>query len=508
MKIYELHIYLNLNTPDFGEPVLFEYSMLSGNDLSKKSYKYPFFSNNVDYGKLTDIQYMSYSEIIDLFFNKKTFINRFESIQETDQTYNETNIVKMLTLLFPTVFPTYNNIKKSSDEIAGSGTALNLFSGITNAFKIKRYSYLNYGSKKYTIVRSVWLNDVINNPIYRDLMNSVKGYYIAAQTEKNKILMNEKKKFFVESDKFTPKRIEEIQTKIKSIKDGISSSVRNSESIQIEQNINIINHVLSILPISNDVTDLKPSLLTINTLEPIMDEKLFFNIIEYFKILYNISDSLKTLLKIKEDYYDKGAIDIEINTHQKPEIVNKITKFAPYNNLVDKIKKFLIPTYKTSNSSLQTLIENYSINADNDNTMIQFVNTLFTNLSDLDMKKAIEKENKEKIVLNSEKLAEFDSLAHIDVTTKGDSICEIYLLMDVLEGEINDTNKSNLSCLMKSETLGNMTEKILNPRSNSYDLTRNRISSDITQKKGGRKKKTRRNNKGKKRTKKNRFLLV
>jgi hypothetical protein len=71
------------------------------------------------------------------------------------------------------------------------------------------------------------------------------------------------------------------------------------------------------------------------------------------------------------------------------------------------------------------------------------------------------------------------------------SFTEIHVLIDVLEGEINDENKGQFSCLLKSESLGIQTEKMFNPKNNKFDILKNRISSTITvgkEKKGGRNK--------------------
>jgi hypothetical protein len=505
MKIYELHIYLNLNIPELTEPVLMTHNLIYGNGISSKNYKYPYYSNDIDYNKLTEINYLTYNEIIDLFFNKTIFLNTFQKVNKKVNigvnpltTYNETNILKMMELLFPTQFPSYNNVNTSIDEIY---KPLFSFKGLYGVFNVKRYSYLNYNNKIYTIIRSVFLNDVINNQHYRSLMNDIKTYFIAGHFEKDKDLKNERNKFFDEFDKFDEKRITDINNELEKLENQIKTTNITGELAFINNNIDLIKKVLGkITEIkkeklnkpNNENIDLKDFLNSIFLLEPILNEKYFFKIIGYFKVLYSISITIKNIDKVNE-YLENGKIDIDFNIHQKDRVFDKINNFTPYKNVVERIRGFLTPNLISKNEDLQTLITNYSKNADKDDKMISFVNKLFMKINDDEMNTIIKSRGNNKIKDTDD--GTFDKLMKTNITiTQNTNICEVNLLMDVLEGEINDSNKKNFNCLLKNEMLGSFTEKLFNSQINKFELTQYRILSDISQKKsqkitkGGRRK--------------------
>jgi hypothetical protein len=443
---------------------------------------------------------MTYGEIIEMFFNKNTFKDKFGRFEDKNQVFNESNIVKMLTLLFPTSFPIADNSGGTSfgELFKGKNTKSSFFElfNFKKNLKKHRYSYLNQGNKTYTVIRTVWLNDVINNPTYLRLMTAIKDYYMLAQEEKNKNLKIERRKFIEECKKFVHKaqngktRLDEIEAKLGDIETSVSASVivKTTNYVKIIENLKILKKVVSdlnteipkFLADSDNDNELKNISLIINNLEPVKKDTsntLFFGILEYFNIIYLVSNNTKTLLKIKQDFYDEGKIDLDIATHQKVDVINKITKFAPYKNVIDEITKFLPPNLTSKNVSLQDLIENYAQNTDKPNNMIRFVNTLFMKIKDYDMNKIMVNEGK----VNPTDMddSEFNKLVQTSTTFMA-TYYEIHVLMDVLKGEINDLNKGNYSCLLKGELLGNATEALFNAQT-SYDINKYRISSDITE---------------------------
>lgn len=490
MKIKELHLYLNLNIPDTNEPVLFTGDMLT----TVKKYKYPYFSADIDYSKLSNIDYLTYDEIVDLFFNKTTFLNVFqplektENIETSEKTMYEKNILKMMTLLFPTKFPSYNNITTSTSSI--TPPVLNWAKG--------KYSYLKYNNKVYTIIRSVWLNDVINHTKYFELLKMIKNYYIAAQIEKNREYDIEIKRLKKELEKLNNNQKQELENQSKKTNNNnvtfdtfdwiIEKKLNDLENkIKIQQKtntnqLNIIELTQDIETLINIVSKLKnsPDL-------KIFTEKMFNELVSIEniteKLLKPITDALKPLiqiskkiiaLKIRQQFYKTGSIDIN-----EDSVMN--TTFAPYKNLIEQIKTFLPPNMESKNEKLQNLISNYANNEDKEYKMIRFVNTVFQRISDVELNKIIVENTYDGDILRQPiDNEEFKELLDTSVSVQNNNTeCLIYVLMDVLEGEINDTNKSKYSCVLRSEGLGNMVEKMWN-KANSYEISRYRISSDIT----------------------------
>jgi len=523
MKINELQMYLNLNTPDFDKPILFTYDMLYGNGVPQKNYKLPYFSNNIAYSKATEIRYYTYGEIVELFFNKTKFLNTFQNVEEQktqeDMKKNSSkNIEFMMTLLFPTTFPILNNSTNSTKMFDTTVFQTNWFEIIKNQFKNKRYSYLKINGKVCTIIRSVWLNDVFNNPLYRDLMNLIKIYFVESDKEKKKNVFGEVENFLKECNTIIQNT--ELKTKLETMQtDNNKITTQNSTVLQIKQNIQTLLDTIQLIqttideivakikPTTTPPTDIfknlkeenitdsisiienKKTFNAISLVEPLFDDKYFFSVIQNFKTLFKISNKIKYTLKLKTEFFDKGKIDLDIENHQQPDIVSKITAFPPYQNLITKIKDYINPNYVSDNIELQKMIENYSKNLDDENKMIRFVNTLFTKINDNEMKNIMD----EKIFTNKTLDSEFESLAKTNVANNIEKgFTEIHVLIDVLEGEINDANKGQFGCQLKSESLGIQTKNMFNPK-NEFDILKKRIPATLflllpKEKKGGMKK--------------------
>jgi hypothetical protein len=507
MKILELQINLNLNTPDFPEkPILLTHDMIYNKELSSKlkHNKYPYFSEEIDYRLLPFTYETPYSEIIDFFFNIASFTKMYQiifkgppaSAQNND--FIQSNILKMLTLLFPTTFPSVNNISTSYNVLFSPNVP-----SLTNLFRFsQKYSYLKQNGKTFTIIRSVWLNDVINNPSYRELIYVIRNYFILGNLEKEKTFPNEKFNFFKEITKFEPAYITTITDELDKLQNSTTGAIQNESIIQLKTNIKTFKKVMdkigyiytdlsnNVIPLTDnqkikeysdnyDDSNLKNALNTIDLLEPIINEKTFSNILKITNLLYNINQNIKTLLKINNDFFQFANIDINMDKYP-PKISNKLKSFKPYTDVIETIKKLLAPNLISKNSELQTLIQNYSTNNDYNNEMIRFVYTIFKEyLNDLEMEKIIMKSKQTNPIQTDKNAIEKYIQTGINLTQ---TYYEIHLMMDLLEGQIDNTNKNEFYCLIKSETLGISVEKILYPRLKTgfYEITKNRISSDIT----------------------------
>lgn len=158
----------------------------------------------------------------------------------------QSNFILMLQLLFPTVYPIINNIDTSigiiseqtdepetkdetkdekeetnleesevfddmkkpdtnnnseNKQVANLATSIFDFKNISSFFSLKgtsdlfkkfskKFSYLKIGGQEYTITRTIWLNDVMNNPIYSDI---IKTYQIFTIWKSSKQEIHDKK---------------------------------------------------------------------------------------------------------------------------------------------------------------------------------------------------------------------------------------------------------------------------------------------------------------------------
>lgn len=187
--------------------------------------KFPFFTDSKLY-PINKLESFEYTDIIKFFFNKTTFIDTIntnnnntktqkkkhkKNIKKTtmnhkqkDNTGLSKNQIKfknfkyMLQLLFPTTFPSVNNIKTSlffllndsidnipfeskkkikggSDNLSFKGTNISSIPLLPSKFN-KKFSYLNIKNTIYTITNVIWINDVMNHPIYKQIIINYNLY--------------------------------------------------------------------------------------------------------------------------------------------------------------------------------------------------------------------------------------------------------------------------------------------------------------------------------------------
>lgn len=179
MDVHLLRIMMATNIPN-STPIEFTRSMLYNPEYKdlKGSGTYPYITDEVEYSK---IDALTYPEIVDTFFNRDKFINMVSNARgnNADNTGNsdkqqilEKNVMTMLRLLFPTKYFTVNNHKQSI-ELLEPGIATHYNSGIFyNPLKTLS-SYVKINSKPYTVTEVIWLNDLLNHPTYRTLLEQV-----------------------------------------------------------------------------------------------------------------------------------------------------------------------------------------------------------------------------------------------------------------------------------------------------------------------------------------------
>ena len=181
--------------------------------------EYPFFTGDVAYPESV-LKTKEYSELLRVFFDKNEFVDvivrpaqkggdvkelslqkggdaKELSLQKGgDATSNQPNantinknIMIMLNLIFPTSYPSYDNIESSYNKYLTKTPSemnfdfsidkvMNSLSSTENLNEdLKReYSYLKLTNGTYTVSEIVWLNDVLNEPIYRELVDKLIEY--------------------------------------------------------------------------------------------------------------------------------------------------------------------------------------------------------------------------------------------------------------------------------------------------------------------------------------------
>ena len=186
-SVIPIKIILNTNIPnnhiiEFTSSLLYHPILKNTSDLEKR----PLFTNLYKYDEQAIVN-NSYDKIVQLFFNKNTFIKKIanygtlSNIENANEN-NLHNIMVMLKALFHIndkiiEQPIGNSYENKYGSIQAPTSIVN---NVFNEDKIKNmlnitnsdyYTYITLNGEKYTFQRVAWLNDLKTHPFYKKLVN-------------------------------------------------------------------------------------------------------------------------------------------------------------------------------------------------------------------------------------------------------------------------------------------------------------------------------------------------
>lgn len=188
-------------------------AMLVGYTGKMKLEKYPIFDPSIKFNAelRKKIQDMTYNKKIEFFFNVKSYeyyinnskkatnvkkgktgtktgtkivqINRAEEKSKVDRDKADSNFEFMIQCIFCTGLPVANYYKtmefydtdQTARKITLKGTK-SLFGVIMPSRFERCFSYLKTNGRTYTVTGLTWINDVLNHPIYIDILTKYKLY--------------------------------------------------------------------------------------------------------------------------------------------------------------------------------------------------------------------------------------------------------------------------------------------------------------------------------------------
>jgi hypothetical protein len=571
--VKELKIMIDANGSS--EPFPLKYSLIhnpfAGDmDATKKMNEYPYFTEKVPYPKEL-LEGKSYNELLHIFFNKDQFIkvvvNNQKLTDKSDIITIEQNIMIMLSLLFPTKYPTSNNINTSYKKYLlktpyelkfDMGELTRGVPGFTNAATKSEYSYLKINGKVNTVSEIVWLNDVLNEPVYKELINKLIEYnewvndtIPDIQEEKQNVgkklvdgltpgskksiritqseidVIKKQKQIFTrdEFENEVKTMLKSDDTKIQELFELIDEQSRNRSEItktkfdSIFKNISMAENKKDellknayalfkkymnskeLLERSRSFSDIKEFDENINKLiiniealngkfEETLVETLQFdddiiNRIQVIGTLFEkikkndnsndfkqlaikinemvkISNELKALLLVnKYILSNKNSIFVHYDTKIENENDKKIfigelekKKYEPFKNIVNTINTLFVKKNRQSmNPVLQKMMNEY----------FNFTGTEFKK-NIIDPVQVIQKEKPDFDDKWNVSVALFDN--ETDVSMKS---CEIYVYMELIEGEMNSSNSGDVSCGVLDEKLTEMFKE-LTSNEDSYNV--------------------------------------
>lgn len=506
--IEALNIVLNTNIPDtkyksikFTRKLLYdpldkEKSTIILND-------YPYFTHDVKYPE-SNLLKLSYKDRVNFFFNLDRFnelltpyiSGKLDSSKKDDEYYNkrteniDANINTMLLLLFPTKYPMINELSDSWDYVTStSKNKKQTYGFLYNPFATQLYSYLDIGGKKYTTKSVVWLNDIMNHPTYNEFLREYRDFYVAATEQKDN------------AENEIEKKIIELRKYVKDAIALINAEVTENENLSGPSTIIVtfLNKLASYIDIDDDLFK------KVDRIEKITTS----NSVRYKEIMY-LTKYSKDIKKYIKDVLSSWSTILRGSTGNNPTklkivpikaLINKIlnTDLEQYVNKYEMIESFFTKTYlelnKLSNDDI--IRKFYIILRRMRGVYLQSSNHNLQNLINLESKEYIDKfhkfmENVSKYMRNEKKDFKFfdekdDNKDYLNIGLSFINLSvsdnrktprrEINIMIDLIEGIVDDKNWSSINCSYLSEYLGNEFETIVRSLDINNLSTFNRLNT-------------------------------
>jgi hypothetical protein len=232
---------------DFNLDMLYNENTTNGKivELNKSGLnKLPYFTYLIEYNNLSNLL-TTYQERVDFFFNKENFkktilkngkiIKKSDDDNEKEINVAENNIMKMFELLFPTKFTVIKNYHTSYDYVFDNPSLKRM---LITPFEEKKFSYLKLSNGKiYTFTRLVWVNDLLNHPIYKEIFkkfnkeNPFNYPKIKNRKSINEILQNKKNENNI---KKTIEQINDLYILKKNVKNIDEENIKKLMNTSIE----------------------------------------------------------------------------------------------------------------------------------------------------------------------------------------------------------------------------------------------------------------------------------
>jgi len=481
----------------------------------------PFFTTDVEY-PVDQLNRLDYQSRVNFFFNSGKFVDILrpyyvkednvagETFKSTDDSYYEKrerrtrgNIMTMLEILFPTKFPVINDIQTSYDFLKDKQSTRPFW---FNPFQTHYFSYLKIGGGTYTIKKTVWLNDMLNHPVYRKMI-----------VEYRKVRKWADEQLYSKDSRFgnPAEQIKDIKTKIKAELNKMSETVTKLNVIA-DDYIKGANKsaggaakekTISFISVTNTVNDANDKYTVTDNIddeanEPaIIEPAIIFSDADIKWIEMDTSqiftikstditvESNPLKKQLREAYKAINGYESSINRLKK-DIENVKSYFTttiakaigktPSTTILRKFQaimnEYKDPFRKSSNIYLQHLIDGLFTD---DAAAEEYYKLLAAIYKKYIRGEGLDAEDEELLTggTNEPKLVNV-GISYINVGESNKPTREVYFMVDLVDGEINNENVSSIYCPFIGDYLGNQLEYLItesrNPLENKWAVDKNR----------------------------------
>jgi len=532
-KILNIKIILNTNIPGKSSFPLTKNTLylkgLEGNETTSEESEYPFFTTDVEL-PYSDIENMGRKRSVEFFFDKELFRRKIATLPRSKASAKNDNarknVITMLTIFFPTSFPVEENISDSFrtkiQEQQTEKTKISILPNFLSRFLFtneNNYSYISVGGAVYSVVGTTWINDIINHPEYRKLMEFGKG--ISSWWENEKRIINAN----------IIKKKADLEAIIKlNVSKGVEKSISNITKAYIKTKLELIYNIKDKAPIddriaaifelyfyikynkreysssrySNRENEIPTDLRSEFAYDKI--ESIGLNIYKMQKTMEFFDDpSQYTELFERETKKEEKSIELLKDEEIKSEI-QKYRKFLEFLKMAYRFTK-----EKTSSNPLLKDMIYFYLNSDNeatikekkkkfmanlkltDNSLIN-LETFLKTMHDVYVKRQKDKstypieilETGVELVKNGESEKKDKSVsAPSENIDAGKSEFEIQVQLDVVKGLLNDETVGKISCIFRDSNLMNSYSSLTDSKHNKFEVNKKRffVDLDVLQKK-------------------------
>lgn len=478
-----------------------------------------------------------YQQIVSFFFDKTQFekkIYTFGNVPDDDDDDKTTalsedkvleyNTIVMLKLLFPTYYPSSQNVSNSYNEyILGSGadlsykTVFSLFSKITtNSINM---SYVKVDGKPYTITKTTLLNDLLNHPVYTNVIKQYFGYSLWAKKQEKLIetdLKNTTDKFMVRLNTETGKQgdlslfkyiepftkmIHEPDTTVRIVSEGeyqkrwfqstLPSFIQMISSLYPEDKSKELK-IDTIYETLNNIKDLYARFDSYNvmTKKPLYFKERVDNVIKEVKKIID----MKT---IKDIYIIPRNINVNLDEENEDIVKLLNSKYKPYIDFVEVIRSIIKPTRESTNPLLQECINNYSKNRTGKIELYgETIDVMkFNDILEKVHQKYMYSIGRKNVVYSGAFISDDEvkkymnvGVNKINIDEKDKPHYEIYVSMNLIENEYTPETIQSIKCAYDGFLLGKELEDTMNhvnpyeARLHTLYVSKNDIDSQLQQK--------------------------
>jgi hypothetical protein len=433
-----IRIMIDTKIPDSKGPLALTKKMLSKNENENDDF--PLFTGH--YKLMKDVLIRKKrEELINYFFNEDIFEKSFDN-KEMDNydTHLDYNLFTMIELLFPTVYPvindntsSYEKYYKGSNNVSISlkGSLPNFMRGLIPSLNVD-FSYLKINNKIYTITSTCILNDFINHPEYRSLIDKYLEY--------DKLRNYSKSKVEIKLDSLKNEILSYISKnypdKNKIMKEIGKLRISNVIDLEKETYATILFDSFQALNVDFDKDNLKEVVAKIKKSER-------FSLNTKFSSLSSLIEKYLTLYYVNEIYLKGISMNISSSQIKKNEFFfekeyPELTKFKK------TIKEFSSPNREMIGKN-QQIIEDY--NDEKNNDFEKYLNFVYNRY--IKNKKGVKNPftNDDLFLIGVNKY---------EIINDTKPKFEAYLGLSLIAGELNYENLSKITCQYKDENLGNI----------------------------------------------------